>query len=135
MVPALVIEDYDDARELYVLALQLAGFDARGAASARQALAMMQTFTPAVVIVDLSLPEQSGLDISRILRRTAVVADAIIVMVSGSSGPSYFVDAEAAGCDAALTKPCPPDELLGTVLALMRAKHRPTPDSVARMAK
>ena len=125
-VRALVIEDYADARELYVIVLELAGFDVESAGTGPEGLALARQRPPAVVVLDLGLPGQSGLDVARELRRMATTADAVILMVSGHAGPGYQTLAEDAGCDAALAKPCTPEELVLVVSELLEAKGQST---------
>ena len=133
-VRALIIEDYADAREMYVLALELAGFVVDAAGTALAALELAHRSAPAVAVVDIGLPgTMSGLDVVRELRRSAITADAIIVVLSAHSGPGYQDAAEKAGCDIALEKPCLPDELLSIVLGLMRSRGRRTPAKIARL--
>lgn len=131
---ALIIEDYADARDMYVLALQTVGFEVDSADTASKGLELAHQNAPAVAIVDVGLPGGvSGLDVVRELRRTAITADAIIVVLSALSGPGYKDSAEQAGCDIALEKPCPPDELLSVVVGLLRSRGRPTPTTLSRL--
>lgn len=59
-VSALVIEDDDDTRELFAELIIRAGFTVRAARNGREALELLRTIRPGVIIVDLNMPVMSG---------------------------------------------------------------------------
>ena len=111
----LLVEDYQDAREMYALFLSANGLEVVEAADGEQALLNAATFKPQIVVLDIGLPRVDGLEVTRRLRANPKTA--LIPIIALSATAADFRDrAAAAGCTVALEKPCTPDELLVSVL-------------------
>src|SRR5215470_18586224 len=67
-IHVLVVEDHDDSRDLWERVLRYAGALVTGAISARQALDLLKTVRPDVVLTDLSMPEEDGVWLAEALR-------------------------------------------------------------------
>lgn len=109
----LVIEPDRDARELYELALGLAGVRVATATNGREALEIAKSLNPRVVLMELRLPDGDGLAVaSRLAARGASPH-----IVGMSADLLHFTDAIArnAGCTAFFPKPCLPDVIVSEV--------------------
>ena len=101
----LVIDDHALNLKLLERVLELKGHEARGAdclAAAERALAEEQ---PAMIVLDLNLPDGSGLDLTRRLKSQPRTAAIPIVACTAAVTPADEDRARAAGCDAFVAKP------------------------------
>lgn len=119
MTRVLVIED--DASLLRALSLNLTarGYDVTEAATGSQALRVLADGSPDVVIVDLGLPDVTGLDVIRALRKFAQTP---VIVLSARSGSADKVEALDLGADDYVTKPFSMEELLARVRAATRRR-------------
>ena len=114
---ALVIDDYDDTREVYAVVLRLEGFTVEGASDGQEGLQKAMELLPDIIITDLSMPIMDGWETIRRLRADERTRRIPIIACSGEEAPSGTHDSSA---DALLTKPCPLDTLLLEVRQLLR---------------
>jgi DNA-binding response OmpR family regulator len=122
----LLAEDFDDARELYRLALEKAGFAVHDLASGDVVMPLALELQPDVVVLDLVLPGLDGLAVAQHLRAHPLTARVPIVVLSAHAFPEDEARAREAGADAFLRKPCLPDELVATLVRVSetcREKH------------
>lgn len=117
MISALIVEDDLRLARAVTISLRARGYEVRAAATASQALAVVQEFTPDVIVLDLGLPDIDGMELIRRLRRST---DVPIVVLSGRSESVDKVDALDLGADDYVTKPFEIDELLARLRALVR---------------
>ena len=119
MVPArtrvLVVEDNEDARELFGMVLEREGYAVRLAASASEAIAVASEFLPAVVLTDISLPDLDGFELAERLRQLPALEPCRLVAVTGHSGAAVDQQVKAAGFAALVTKPARFETLLAAV--------------------
>jgi DNA-binding response OmpR family regulator len=108
----LVVDDNRDAADSLALLLGFDGHDVRVAYTGRQALEVAHEFLPDVAILDLGLPDLSGYDVARQLRREPALAGVRLIALSGWGQGEHQQQARAAGFDHHLIKPADPDELL-----------------------
>ncbi|HEV8241330.1 MAG TPA: response regulator [Thermoanaerobaculia bacterium] len=111
--PILVIDDHDDTRNLLVELLEIEGFTVLGAASGEQALALVRSHRPCMILLDLGLPDIAGLELVLRLRAEANGAGTPIYALSGFT--NLRSAALAAGIDGFLIKPVLGSELRGIV--------------------
>ncbi len=109
----------DDARICRVLKRYLAsaGYTVKTAESGAEMRACMQYFTPDLVILDLKMPGEHGLDICRGLRQESNVG---IIILTGSSDKVDEIVGLEGGADDYLTKPVEERELLARVRSILR---------------
>ncbi len=91
------------------------GFDVLLASTGQQALTLAMTCSPAVVVLDLGLPDIDGWEVARQLRASSQMAAVPIIALTGSDLPHERVSAMHAGCDRHLAKPCAPADLLDAI--------------------
>jgi CheY-like chemotaxis protein len=117
----LAIEDVPANLALLHAILEPAGFDLRDTMTLSQARAAVRDDLPALILLDVRLPDGNGLDLARELKANEVTSRIPILAVSASVLPSERADALKAGCDAFLAKPLRPAELLAMVRCLLQA--------------
>ncbi len=99
----LIVEDEPDAAASLELLLQGRGYDVRSAANAAAARACHDQWHPALVLMDLMLPDASGLDLLREMRGAG--SDAQVIMVTGFGSVQKAVEAMNAGALGFIEKP------------------------------
>lgn len=107
----LIVEDDANAAHALRRTLENAGYETRIAADGFQAGMLLGTFRPAVITLDLNMPNIGGMDVIRRVRDTDALRDIRILVVSGL-GEADLQKAVAAGADDALAKPFTGEELL-----------------------
>jgi len=120
---ALVVDD--DAFVLSAIAELLAeeGFDVHTASNGFSALRQAAEYRPAIIVLDLLLPERSGGDVLAELRAEPATRDTAVVLVTGN--PQLLTEAQTAQADGVVVKPFDVDELLATIhRAVQRASSR-----------
>jgi two-component system, cell cycle response regulator DivK len=127
----LVVEDYPDAREMYAEYLRFSGFRVDEARNGEEALSKAQESVPDVVLMDLALPLMDGWEATRRLKGDRRTARTLVVALTGHALAGHAEGARRAGCDAFVTKPCLPDELVDVIRKLLAARAQaafPAPD-------
>jgi len=108
----LLVDDYPDAREMYSEYLQFSGFDVVEAANGIEALQSALDRTPDIILMDLSLPVMDGWEATRRLKADDRTASIPVVALTGHALAGISEGAKRAGCDAFVTKPCLPEDLV-----------------------
>lgn len=116
----LVVDDEEAIRRVLRIALTGQGYRIVEAATAAQALATARQRKPDAVLLDMGLPDLSGLEVTRRLRESSWVP---IVFVSVQDDERIKVQALDAGADDYLCKPFNMDELMARLRAALRRKH------------
>lgn len=101
----LIVEDEEDAAELFAEMMRVSGFRVLKTSNSAPAIGMMSSEKPDVIILDIMMPEISGLDILRQMRRDPQLAGIPVVVVSARSMPADIKDGMEAGASTYLTKP------------------------------
>jgi len=119
---ALVVDDYDDAREMYSEFLAYKGFEVLQAQNGLQAMALAESLHPDLIVLDLALPDIDGIEVTRRLKASATTSSIPIVMITANAQAAMLDEARKAGCAAVLVKPCTPEELLDVVSGFARVR-------------
>jgi two-component system cell cycle response regulator DivK len=122
----LVVDDYPDAREMYAEYLQFSGFDVIEASNGVEALERAADSAPDVILMDLSLPVMDGWEATRRLKANKATADIPIVALTGHALAGILEGAKNAGCDAFVTKPCLPEDLVKEIQKVLDASTSST---------
>ena len=116
----LVVEDEPAIREMIQFALKRAGMEVRPAANAREALVSISEQRPDIILMDWMMPEVSGLELTRRLRKEQPTADIPIIMLTARVTEDDKVTGLEAGTDDYIIKPFSPRELVARIHAVMR---------------
>jgi CheY-like chemotaxis protein len=120
----LVVDDYQDAREMYAEYLQFSGFRVAEAKNGNEAVEQAMTLMPDLILMDLSLPGMDGWEATRRLKADDATRHIPIVALTGHALAGASEGAKKAGCDSFVTKPCLPDDLVVEVRRMLgTAKH------------
>ena len=130
----LLVEDDADIAELVTRYLERAGYLVERTASGREALDIIAAKPPALVILDLMLPEIDGLEICRIVRGNDKTASIPIIMLTARAEESDKIVGLEVGADDYLAKPFSPSELVARVRALLRRAQRAAPSASKSIA-
>jgi CheY-like chemotaxis protein len=103
--PILIVDDNPTNLKLLVYLLKAKGYEARTAKDAEEALVILQTFRPRLLLLDLQLPQMDGLTLTRVLRADPTTRDLVIVAVTAHAMKGDEQAAIEAGCDGFVTKP------------------------------
>jgi len=125
---AVIIEDDEDIRELISVILNQSGFDVHSAKNGAEGVEMVKATSPAIVTLDLGLPDIDGFEVARRIR---LFSDAYIIMLTGRADEMDTLLGLETGADDYLTKPFRPRELRARISAMMRRPR--AADGVARM--
>jgi two-component system response regulator ResD len=117
----LVVEDDPNITELVSAYLKKAGFRVAQAADGLSGLKMIRELSPALVVLDLMLPELDGRTVARTAREEH---DVSIIMLSALGSTSNRVSGLEMGADDYLAKPFEPSELVARVRSVLR-RSRP----------
>lgn len=118
----LVVDDDPAVREYAVTTLRSSGFHVTEASSGQQALAIAESATFDVVVLDKSMPGMTGDDVARQLRDSLGGDRLAILMLSGLDSDQDQWDGWRAGVDVYVTKPFDGDELVAHVHRLLRLR-------------
>lgn len=119
----LIVEDYEDALELLSELLAFRGFRIEGAKSGAEAIEKARAVRPDVVLMDLTLPDMDGRDATRAIKADPETAHVPVIALTAHSQQGYLESARAAGCDAFVSKPCMPDQLVEHVRRVLKDRN------------
>ena len=121
----LVVDDEPEAVELVEFNLKQAGFDVATAADGDEALKKAKANLPALMVLDLMLPEIDGLEVCKLMRRDATTAKIPILMLTAKASEIDRVLGLELGADDYVTKPFSPRELVLRVKKILdRGKQK-----------
>lgn len=107
----LLVDDQADAIDALAMLLEMDGHAVRTAYSGADALAVVETFVPDLALIDVSMPDMSGMQLARMLRNNAALANTRLIALTGYAGEADRQAATEAGFDAHVTKPVSGDQL------------------------
>ena len=116
----LIVEDDELLRDAFRLLLEDAGYQVLEAGTAARALELATDKLPAIVVLDLGLPDRPGLDVVRTMRGDPDLQETPVVALTGRVGEREKQECLDAGCDRYLAKPVAPSDLLRELPTLLR---------------
>ncbi|HXT03641.1 MAG TPA: response regulator [Casimicrobiaceae bacterium] len=122
--PILIVEDNPANRKLLSFLLTTRGYDVRAAARADEALEMLETFAPRLILMDLQLPGMDGLELTRRLKADPRTQHIVIIAVTAYAMKGDEERVRAAGCDGYVTKPIDTRALPQVIAAYLAAGAR-----------
>jgi CheY-like chemotaxis protein len=111
----LLVEDFEDAREMYRDYLEFAGFRVETAVDGRSAIEKARALRPDLILMDLSLPGIDGWEATRLLKADPETKHLLIVALSAHALAAEGERARVAGCDGFIAKPCLPPDLVAEI--------------------
>lgn len=125
----LLVEDDEDGRVLMSMGLSRQGAECLSAETAAQALEILATHRPDVLVSDLTLPDMDGTELIQAVRRLAGLERLPGIALTGHSGQAHRDAAFRAGFAKHLLKPAKMSDLLAAILAVEVRDHRPAGDA------
>jgi CheY-like chemotaxis protein len=122
----LVVEDYQDAREMYAAYLQFSGYRVAEATNGIEAIDKTLELMPDIILMDLALPKMDGWEATRRLKEDERTKHIPIVALTGHALAGHSDLAHQAGCDSFVTKPCLPDALVAEIKRMLAVRSGPT---------
>jgi two-component system phosphate regulon response regulator PhoB len=119
-ISVLVVDDESAIREMIRFALGRSGMTVRCAADGREALAKINEQTPDILLLDWMMPNMSGPELTRRLRKDPVTKDIPIIMLTAKVSEDDKVAGLNAGADDYIIKPFSPRELIARISAVLR---------------
>jgi two-component system, OmpR family, phosphate regulon response regulator PhoB len=116
----LIVEDEQAIREMVAFHLSRAGFAVLEAEDCRSARALLANERPDLALIDWMLPDMSGLELTRMLRRDKDFAELTIIMLTARATEHDKVSGLDGGADDYITKPFSPRELIARIQAALR---------------
>ena len=116
----LIVEDESPIREMIAFHLGRAGFETLEAGNCRSALELVADERPDLALIDWMLPDMSGLELTRLLKRNADNDDLAIIMLTARSDEFDKISGLGSGADDYVTKPFSPRELVARIQAVLR---------------
>jgi len=118
----LVVEDEPSIQRLIVIHLEQAGYIPVCANHAEEAMASINETLPDLVLLDWMLPNMSGIEFARLLRRHKRTQLIPIIMLTARADESDKISGLEVGADDYVTKPFSPRELIARIKALLRRR-------------
>jgi len=115
----LVVDDFQDNREMYAEYLAFSGFRVIQAANGKEALDQAFANRPDIIIMDLSLPVMDGWEATRRLKADQRTNAIPVVALTGHAMQGHSKGAIEAGCDSFVAKPCLPDQLVAEIRKML----------------
>lgn len=103
--PILIVDDNALNLKLARVLLMGAGYEVRTAADAEQALEVLKTFRPKLILMDIQLPGMDGLTLTRRLKSDPATKDIIVLALTAYAMKGDDEKALASGCAGYITKP------------------------------
>ena len=134
MFTLLFIEDDEAIRTALQLVLEDEGYEVAVAGDGETGIKMFGQLAPDLVLLDLRLPDISGFEVCRAIRRTSITP---IIMVTAQTDTSDLVNGFDAGADDYVTKPVVPKELAARIRAALRRTQTsdPSPSNAKSLNK
>lgn len=121
-----IVEDDTSIRELETYALKNASFDVAGFADGKELMQAVKTRIPDIILLDIMLPNEDGLDILNNIRNSAEYCNIPVIMVTAKTSEIDAVKGLDMGADDYITKPFGVMELVSRVKAVLRRVNRGT---------
>ena len=116
----LIVEDERPIREMIAFHLMRAGYDTLEAEDCREARKLLADERPSLALIDWMLPDMSGLELTRMLKRDKEFEDLAVIMLTARADEHDKVTGLEGGADDYMTKPFSPRELVARIKAVLR---------------
>ena len=127
----LIVEDEQAIREMIAFHLSRAGFETMEARDSREARELIANDRPDLALIDWMLPDISGLELTRMLKRDESYEDLAIIMLTARAEERDKISGLEGGADDYVTKPFSPRELIARIHAVLRRASATTDEVVS----
>lgn len=127
----LIVEDEQAIREMIAFHLSRAGYETMEAVNCREARELIADDRPDLALVDWMLPDSSGLELTRMLKRDEDYRDLAIIMLTARAEERDKISGLDGGADDYITKPFSPRELVARIQAVLRRAGAPADEVVS----
>jgi two-component system, cell cycle response regulator DivK len=128
--PILIVDDNPMNLKVARVMLQVAGYEVRIATDAAEALTMLQTFRPRLILMDLQMPGMDGYALTRQLKADPATSDIVILAVTAYAMKGDEQKAYEAGCQMYITKPIDTRSLPETIAQFLAGRPSHAEDPV-----
>lgn len=118
----LVVDDEENILQVIKAYLEKNNYIVYEADTGRGAIHLFETLHPDLIVLDLMLPDMTGEEVCRMVRKTSNVP---ILMLTAKSSEDDMVNGLMIGADDYITKPFSPREMLARVISLLRRSNHP----------
>lgn len=125
----LVVDDESDILELLKYNLEKEGYDVKVAGDGIKGVEIAKSFTPDLILLDIMMPKQDGIETCRQLREISELANTFIIFLTARSEEYSEVAAFDMGADDYITKPIKPRALVSRINALFRRESKKKKES------
>ena len=115
----LLVDDFEDGRQMYAEYLTFRGFRVQTAASGKEAIRAIEAEIPALILMDIGMQGLNGTETLQILRDQHLCDGVPIIALTAFALESETTQALADGFDAVIPKPCLPDHLASIVSSVL----------------
>ena len=119
----LIVDDESAIRDMVSVALEVAGYRCLQAENARNAHALIIDESPDLVLLDWMMPETSGLELLRRLRREELTAKLPVIMLTAKAEEDNMIQGLDSGADDYIRKPFSPRELIARIKSILRRQE------------
>jgi two-component system phosphate regulon response regulator PhoB len=126
----LIVEDEQAIRDMIAFHLSRAGYEIFEACDCREARKMIADNRPDLALIDWMLPDTSGLELTRMLKRDDDYEDLAVIMLTARAEERDMVTGLDGGADDYITKPFSPRELVARIQAVLRRASSSTDEVI-----
>lgn len=119
-VKILIVDDEADIRDVLKITLEAENYEVIEAKNGEEALKIIQTKSPNLVLLDYKMPKMDGREVCRRIKKDILLRHLPIIMVTGKGDISDKIDGIDAGADDYIVKPFEPKELLARIRMIIR---------------
>ena len=128
----LIVDDEAPIRDMIIMALEMADYECIEAEDGKEAHAIIIDQKPDLILLDWMMPNLSGIELARRLKRDDLTASIPIIMLTAKGEEDNKIQGLESGADDYITKPFSPRELIARLKAVMR---RTQPQSTSEVIK
>ena len=129
----LCVDDEQNILDLLSFNLEASGYSVLTAATGADAISTALNGAPSLVLLDLMLPDMSGMEVVKALRADPITATTPIIVLTAADSEADTLRAFELGADDYVKKPFGIRELMARVKAVLRRSTDPTPDALIRI--
>ena len=118
----LIVDDEPDIRDILSHCLKKVGYSVYTAANGQDGIRESTEFRPNLIILDVMMPEMSGLEVCRTLRNMIAFKDTFIVFLTARNDESTEIEGFNVGADDYIQKPIKPQVFVNRIQSILRRK-------------